>query len=89
MKFRELVLKNGSGAYCSLSNITGYWPTASSVIDVTDAIEDATDAEDACRRLGKVDLLYKTWTVNRVTEDYTRLLHVDGFGNPQYLYIEK
>ena len=56
---------------------------------IEDAIEDATDAEDACKRLGKLDLLWKTWSVNRETDSYVRLLHIDGFGNHQYLTITK
>lgn len=89
MKFQRLDLRNGMGTACSLSNICGYWPTASGVIDIEDAIEDATDAEDACKRLGKLDLLWKTWSVNRETDSYVRLLHIDGFGNHQYLTITK
>lgn len=89
MKFQRLDLRDGIGNDCSLSNICGYWPTASGVIDIEDAIEDATDAEDVCKRLGKLDLQWKTWSVNRETDSCIRLLHIDGFGNRQYLIITK
>lgn len=89
MKFQKLNLRNGMGTACSLSNICGYWPNAAGVIDIEDAIEDATNAEDICNRLGKLDLLMKSWSVDRETESYLRLLHIDGFGNRQYLTITK
>lgn len=87
MKFTKLTLTNKAGTICALSNICGYWPTAPGVVEVQDAIEDAVDAKDACKRLNNMDLLDKPWTVDRTTEAYVRLKHMDILGNIDYLII--
>lgn len=88
MKYKDINLTNKLGYSEALSNMCGYWPSAASVMDIKDAVEDASDAKDLCLRLSKMDLLKKTWVVDRTTDTYIRLRHKDPLGNITYLVIK-
>ena len=89
MKYKDYYLTNRAGSAMSLTNICGYWPGRADVMDIQDAIEDATDGEDLCKRLNNMDLLVKPWAVNRVTDSYIRISHDGPLGNVDYLVIVK
>lgn len=53
-------------------------------VDIYDAVEDATSADDLARRINNLSVLNK-FTVDRVTAEYARLKSVDRLGNVRYL----
>lgn len=71
-----------SGILMSLSNL--YFRNESSVMEIQDAIEDATTAEEMRDNLNKLNLFEK-FEIDRVTEKYARLKSVDCFGNTHYM----
>ena len=71
-----------SGILMSLSNL--YFRNESSVMEIQDAIEDATTAEEMRDNLNKLNLFEK-FEIDRVTEKYARLKSVDCFGNIHHM----
>lgn len=53
-------------------------------VDVYDAVEDATSADDLAQRINRLSVLNR-FTVDRVTAEYARLKSVDRLGNIRYL----
>lgn len=55
-----------------------------SVMDIEDAIEDATTAEELRDNINALHLLYD-FSIDRVTSEYVRLIRTDVLGNKLYL----
>lgn len=53
-------------------------------IDIRDAVEDATSAEEMVYNLNKLKP-YNKFTIDRVTHDYVRVVSVDKLGNKTYI----
>lgn len=53
-------------------------------VDVYDAVEDATSADDLAQRINRLSVLNR-FTVDRVTAEYARLKSVDRLGSIRYL----
>lgn len=79
------VYLTSSGIRMSLTNL--YFRNESSVIEIQDAVEDSSTAEELAVNLNKLDLFEK-FTVDRVTKTYARLKSKDGFGNTHYFKAE-
>ena len=68
----------------ALSNLCNRIGGDCSITDITDAIEDATSAEELRDSLNALHLLER-FSIDRVTTEYVRLISVDRFGNKHYL----
>ena len=66
----------------SLRNL--YGGNRSSVVEIKDAVEDATTAEELRDNLNRLNLLEK-FKIDRVTDKYVRLTSTDCWGNRHYL----
>ena len=66
----------------SLRNL--YGGNRSSVVEIKDAVEDATTAEELRDNLNRLNLLEK-FKIDRVTDKYVRLTSIDCWGNRHYL----
>lgn len=89
MEFKNINFTTENLVALSLTDLTYWGRDDATVADVCDAIEDAVDAEDACRRLNALRLLKRGWKVSRETDKYIRLACYDSFGNRKFLFIVK
>lgn len=56
------------------------------IVAITDAIEDSRTAEELVERLGKLKLdCGMVFKIDRVTDEYVRLVSVDSSGNRSWL----
>ena len=65
----------------ALSNL--FYGNESSVTEITDAVEDASTAEELRDNLNALNLFEK-FKIDRVTDTYARLISVDKLGNRHY-----
>lgn len=79
------VYLTSSGIRMSLTNL--YFRNESSVIEIQDAVEDSSTADELAANLNKLDLFEK-FTVDRVTDTYARLKSKDYCGNIHYFKAE-
>jgi hypothetical protein len=89
MEFKKINLTTENLTALSLTDLTYWGRDYSTVADAYDAIEDAVDAEDACKRLNALKLLRRGWEVNRETDKYIRLTCYDSFDDRYFLFIVK
>lgn len=75
------VYLTSGGIRMSLSNL--YFRNESSVIEIQDAVEDSSTADELAANLNRLDLFEK-FTVDRVTGVYVRLKSKDCWGNTHY-----
>ena len=83
---KNLKMFNQNGYAESLSNLhlkKGYC-----VIDLLDLVEECSSAGYFCNRLNRM-LDVEEFTVEKVIEDYVRLLYIDILGNRKYLKAER
>ena len=69
------------GIPLALSNL--YFRNESSVIEINDAVEDATTAIELMKNLNNLNLFEK-FQIDRVTASYVRLISHDAWGNTHY-----
>lgn len=86
MLFGKISYTTAAGIPMSLSNL--YYRNESSVIEIQDAIEDASTAEEVRDNLNKLNLFEK-FEIDRKTDRYIRLKSKDCFGNTHYLKVIK
>lgn len=89
MEFKNINFTTENLVALSLTDLTYWGRDDASVADVYDAIEDAVDAKDACKRLNALRLLKRGWKVSRETDKYIRLACYDSFDNREFLFINK
>lgn len=89
MEFKNINLTTENLTALCLTDLTYWGRDYSTVADVYDAIEDAVDAEDACKRLNALRLLRRGWEVNRETDKYVRLACYDSYDIREFLFIVK
>lgn len=69
---------------CVLLSLTNlFFRNDCSVVDIMDAVEDATTAKELMNNLNSLNLFEK-FQIDRVTDSYVRLVSHDGFGNKHY-----
>lgn len=73
------------GTRLSLSNL--YFRNESSVVEIMDVVEDATNAVELMSGLNKLNLFEK-FRIDRTTDTYVRLKSTDSFGNTHYFRAE-
>ena len=81
MNYKNVSLTSRGGTPFALSN---EFPETT---ELTDAIEDAKDEYDLVNRLKKINSYIKTFTVERVTENYIRIKCIAYMCNNEYLLI--
>lgn len=86
MTYTKISLYTSNGIPEALSNL--WYGSESSVTEITDAVEDAKEAKDLLRRLGRLKLLRK-FQIDRETPTKVRLKSTDWLGNISYLEIRK
>lgn len=75
---KKAKLFNTSNTLLSWSNI------CDNVIDMYDVIEDATNASELVNGVNKVNR-FLTFSIDRETKEYVRLIAEDCFGNIRYI----
>lgn len=81
---KNLRLFGRCGENHSLRNICLY---EASVVDLLDATEDSTTAEEFERNISKLHIS-GNFKIERVRPEYVRMKSVDPYGNPWYLRAE-
>lgn len=83
MKKPKYMTKDGTPL--SLSNL--YFRNESSVMEIMDVVEDATNAVELMDGLNRLNLFEK-FRIDRTTDTYVRLKSTDSFGNIRYFKAE-
>lgn len=81
MRYSDVILKSERGILFSLSN---EFPDE---FQLTDAIEDAKDANDLLNRLRKIDSYIKEFSLSRETDAYIRYKLIANMCNNEYYLI--
>ena len=81
MNYKNVRLSGRDGTPFALSN---EFPKTT---ELTDAIEDAKDENDLVKRLKGIYSYIKTFTVERVTENYIRIKCIANMCDNEYLLI--
>ena len=73
------------GKFFNASNIPLAWSNDfDNVMDVYDAIEDATSARELVKNVNRVARFLR-FSIDRETSEYVRLIARDGWGNIRYI----
>lgn len=84
MTYSKISLYLDNGIPEALSNL--WYSTNCSVVEITDAVEDAKDGKDLLNRIQKMKLLRK-FTLDRENDKRVRFKGTDFCGNVSYLEI--
>lgn len=84
MTYSKIKLYKASGIPESFRNL--WYKDDSSVVEIEDAIEDASDSNDLLNRIKKLNLLRK-FTLDRENDKRIRFKCIDCWGNVSYLEV--
>lgn len=84
MTYTKIKLYKANGIPESLSNL--WYRDDSSVVEIRDAIEDASDSKDLLNRIQRMNLLRK-FTLDRENDKRIRFKCTDCWGNVSYFEI--
>lgn len=84
MTYSKIKLYKANGIPESLSNL--WYRNNSSVVEIEDAVEDASDSNDLLNRIKKLNLLRK-FTLDRENDKRIRFKSIDCWGNVSYLEV--
>lgn len=84
MTYSKIKLYKASGIPESLSNL--WYSNDSSVVEIEDAVEDASDSNDLLNRIKKLNLLRK-FILDRENDKRIRFKCTDCWGNVSYLEV--
>lgn len=84
MTYTKIKLYKANGIPESLSNL--WYRDDSSVVEIEDAIEDASDSKDLLHRIQRMNLLRK-FTLDRENDKRIRFKCTDCWGNVSYFEI--
>ena len=59
------------------------------VVTIMDIIEDSNNGTELVRELGKLNMVHRTWIIDRETDKKVRIKHTDILGNATYIECEK
>ena len=84
MTYTKIKLYHANGIPEALSNL--WYSNDSSVAEIEDAIEDASDSNDILNRIKKLNLLRK-FTIDRENDKRIRFKCTDCWGNVSYFEV--
>lgn len=84
MTYSKIILYKANGIPEALRNL--WYRDDSSVVEIEDAIEDASDSNDLLNRIKKLNLLRK-FTLDRENDKRIRFKCTDCLGNVSYLEV--
>ena len=84
MTYSKIKLYKANGIPGSLSNLRR--SNGSSVVEIEDAVEDASDSNDLLNRIKKLNLLRK-FTLDRENDKRIRFKCTDCWGNVSYFEV--
>ncbi len=84
MTYSKIKLYTASGIPESLSNL--WYKDDSSVVEIEDAVEDASDSNDLLNRIKKLNLLRK-FSLDRESDKRIRFKCTDCWGNVSYFEV--
>ena len=84
MTYSKIILYKANGIPEALRNL--WYSNDSSVVEIEDAVEDASDSNDLLNRIKKLNLLRK-FTLDRENDKRIRFKCIDCWGNVSYLEV--
>lgn len=59
------------------------------VVTIMDIIEDSNNGEELVKELGKLNMVYNKWVIDKETDTSVRIKNTDKLGNVTYIECEK